>query len=312
MHPETLETIKRSASIPSMPMVATRCYEMTQDPNCDLNKLVELLGTDPGIASDILRLSNSALFGVTRQVSSLRQAMTLLGIKRIRELVLARYLVQKMQEMTTDLVDLNYYWRRSLATALLSAKFADVLSPGQRDEAFIGGLLSDLGVIVMARCMPKIYAPISANYRPHGTEDWMHAEYNLMGVSHGEVSAVVLEQWNLPVSIVDGVRYHHASHGDLPANSPGAKLAKVIGAGSVIAKILSETMDAEVAFMACAEGMDRVNLDLSILARALDGIDEQIEEMARLLDVEIMSSRIFSVISGELAKSIDARAVAAV
>lgn len=312
MHAETLETIKRSASIPSMPMVATRCYEMTQDPHCDMNKLVELLGTDPGIAADVLRLSNSALFGVTRQVSSLRQAMTLLGIKRIRELVLARYLVQKIQEMPSDLIDVNYYWRRSLATAILSAKFAEVLSPGQRDEAFIGGLLSDLGVIVMARCMPQIYAPITANYRPHGTEDWMHAEYNLMGLTHGEVSAVVLEQWNLPISVVDGVRFHHAIHGDLPSNSPGAKLARIIGAGSIIAKILSETMDADVAVKACIEGMERVNLDLPVLAKTLVGIEQQIEEMARLLQVEVIASRIFAVISSELAKAIEARTAAAV
>lgn len=312
MHAETLETIKRSASIPSMPMVATRCYEMTQDPNCDMNKLVELLSTDPGIAADVLRLSNSALFGVTRQVASLRQAMTLLGIKRIRELVLARYLVQKTQEMSSDLIDVNYYWRRSLATAILSAKFADVLSPGQRDEAFIGGLLSDLGVVVMSRCMPKIYAPIAANYRPHGTEEWMHAEYNLMGVTHGEVSSVILEQWNLPASVAEGVRYHHASHGDLPADSPGAKLAKIIGAGSTIAKILSETMDAEVAFKACVDGMERVDLDLSVLAKALPGIEQQIEEMANLLGVEVIASKIFAVICAELVKAIDARAVAAV
>lgn len=309
---ETLEAIKRSASVPSMPLVATRCYEMTQDPQCDINELVELLSTDPGIAADVLRLSNSSLFGVTRKVASLHQAMTLLGIKRVRELVLTRYLVQKTQEMTTDLIDINYYWRRSLATAILSAKFADVLSPSQRDEAFIGGLLADLGVIVMSRCMPTVYAPIVANYRPHGTEDWIHAEHNVMGVSHGEVSALILEQWNLPVSVVEGVRYHHASHGDLPANSAGARLAKIIGAGSIIAKTLSETMDAEVALKSCIEGMERVNLDVSVLAKVLDGLEKQIEDMAKLLQVEVLASRIFSVISKQLTQTIDASSAASV
>jgi HD-like signal output (HDOD) protein len=309
---ETLESIKRSASIPSMPLVATRCYEMTQDPNCDLNKLVELLSTDPGIAADVLRLSNSSLFGVTRQVGSLHQAMTLLGIKRVRQLVLTRYLVHKTQEMATDLIDFNYYWRRSLATAILSAKFAEVLSPGQRDEAFIGGLLADLGVIVMSRCMPEVYGQIVANYRPHGTEDWIHAEHNIMGVSHGEVSAMILEKWNLPVSVVEGVHYHHASHGDLPKDSAGAKLAKIIGAGSIIAKTLSETMDPDVALKACIEGMERVNLDVSVLAQALDGLDQQIEDMARLLQVEVLASRIFSVISKQLSETIGAGTAASV
>src|SRR2546423_22112 len=104
MHTQTLEAIKRSSTIPSMPLVATRCMEITQDPNCSYNDLVELLNTDPGIASDILRLANSPLFGVSRKVSVLKQAVTLLGVKRIRNLVLARYLVQSLEHAQTELI----------------------------------------------------------------------------------------------------------------------------------------------------------------------------------------------------------------
>jgi len=137
MQNETLDIIKRSASIPSMPLVATRCYEMTQNSNCDYNQLVELLSTDPGIAAGVLRLANSPLFGVTRQVSSLKHAIALLGVKRIRELVLARYLVQKTEEMACEHIDISYYWRLSVTTAILSSKFADALLPQRRDEAFM-------------------------------------------------------------------------------------------------------------------------------------------------------------------------------
>lgn len=305
MHSETLETIRRSATLPSIPIIATRCYEMTQDPNCDYNKLVDLLTTDPGIAASVLRLANSPLFGVTRQVSSLKQAIALLGVKRIRELVLVRYLVQKTEDMGGGKIDLNYYWRLSLTTAILTAKFADALAPRHRDEAFMGGLLADVGVIVLARAMPKQYGPIADRYQPHENEDWIQGEYNLLGVTHGEVSAMVLEQWNLPKTLVEAVRFHHASMKDIPANCEGAVLARIINGSSTIAKVLSQTSSADSAVQTCRDAMDRVDLDLAVLVRALDGIDVEITRMAELLGVDVLNSKVFNLICQQLAKNLE-------
>jgi len=304
MQNETLDIIKRSASIPSMPLVATRCYEMTQDSNCDYNQLVELLSTDPGIAAGVLRLANSPLFGVTRQVSSLKHAIALLGVKRIRELVLARYLVQKTEEMACEHIDISYYWRLSLTTAILSSKFADALLPQRRDEAFMGGLLADVGVLVLAKAMPDEYAPVAQGYQPHGTEDWRQGEYNLMGIGHGEVSALVLEQWNLPETMCDAVQHHHAELVDLPESKDAALLARIIGGTSDIAKILAETTPIDQAVQICQTAMDRVELDIKVLVRALEGIDEEITGMAELLQVDVLNSRVFSVLCAELIKAL--------
>lgn len=305
MHSETLETIRRSATLPSIPIIATRCYEMTQDANCDYNKLVDLLTTDPGIAASVLRLANSPLFGVTRQVSSLKQAIALLGVKRIRELVLVRYLVQKTEDMGGGKIDLNYYWRLSLTTAILTAKFADALAPRHRDEAFMGGLLADVGVIVLARAMPKQYGPIADRYQPHENEDWIQGEYNLLGVTHGEVSAMVLEQWNLPKTLVEAVRFHHTSMKDIPANCEGSVLARIINGSSTIAKVLSQTSNADSAVQTCRDAMDRVDLDLAVLVRALDGIDVEITRMAELLGVDVLNSKVFNLICQQLAKNLE-------
>ena len=305
MQSETLDIIKRSASIPSIPMVATRCYEMTQNSDCDYNKLVELLGTDPGIAASILRLANSPLFGVTRQVSSLKHAITLLGVKRIRELVLTRYLVQKTEDIGCENIDINYYWRLSVATGILAAKFAESLAPRQRDEAFMGGLLADVGVLVLARALPKQYESISLHYQPHESDDWIQGEYNLMGVTHGEVSALVLEQWNLPDALVEGVRYHHATPADMPENSPGTMLARMIGGASGIAKVLSQTSNVDSARDTCRSAMERVNLDISVLVRALDGIEEEIEKMADLLQIDVLNSKVFTLICKQLVESLE-------
>lgn len=302
MHTETLEAIKRSAAIPSMPMVATRCYEMTQDPNCNYTKLVELLSTDPGIAADILRLSNSALFGVTRQVGSLKQAITLLGMKRVRDLVMARYLVQQIEDGDSGLIDINYFWRRSLTTGILASKFADTLAPKQRDETFIAGLLADVGVMVLARALPKNYRQIAEQYKPHGSDDWMSGEYSLMGVEHGEVSAMVLEQWNLPKELAEAVRYHHTPAAEIPESVSEPVLPRIIGGASAVAKILCETSEPEAAVDACVSAMDRVELDVAVLVRVLEGIATEIQDMAKLLGIDVIDSRVFALISEQLSE----------
>lgn len=305
MHSETLETIKRSASLPSIPIIATRCYEMTQDANCDYGKLVDLLTTDPGIAASVLKLANSPLFGVTRQISSLKQAISLLGVKRIRELVLVRYLVQKTEEMPCEKIDINYYWRLSLTTAILTAKLADAVAPQHRDEAFMGGLLADVGVIVLARALPQQYAPIAARYQPHESEEWIRDEHGLMGVTHGEVTAMVLEQWNLPQTMVQAVRFHHASPKDIPADCKGAILARIINGSGTIAKVLSQTSQSASAVVTCRSAMDRVKLDVSVLIRVLDGIDEEISRMAELLGVDVLNSKVFTLICKQLVTDLE-------
>ncbi|MCG8403963.1 MAG: HDOD domain-containing protein [Phycisphaerales bacterium] len=299
---ETLTTIKRSASIPSIPMVATRCYELTQDPNCNADDLVKLLSTDPGIAASILRLANSALFGVTREVGTLQQAIALLGMRRIRELVLARYLVHKMEDAGSDLIELDYYWRRSLLSGILATKFASAALLPVRDEAFMGGLLSDVGVIVLAKSLPDTYASIAKNYQPHGTEDWLQAEYNLLGVTHGEVSALVLEQWGLPESLVEAVKHHHTSAADMPEDCAGHELARILNAAGAIAKLLCETTDAEAAIETCLQSLQKVELDPSVLLEALSDLEQEVNGMAELLGLNILSSKVFSAIGGQLAE----------
>ncbi|HPF39826.1 MAG TPA: HDOD domain-containing protein [Phycisphaerae bacterium] len=310
MQAETLESIKRSASIPSMPLVATRCYEMTQDSNCDYNKLVELLSTDPGIAASVLRLANSPLFGVTRQVSSLKHAIALLGVKRIRDLVLARYLVQKTEELQCDLIDISYYWRISVTSAILTSKFANALLPARRDEAFMIGLLADLGVLVLAQALPDQYAPIAARYQPHSGDAWMHGEYNLMGVTHGEVTALVLEQWNLPEIMCEAVKHHHSEPADLPDNADAALLARIVGGASAIARVLAQTMPVEEAVSTCRQAMDKVDLDVKVLVKALDGLDEDIAQMAELIQVDVLNSRVFAVLTKQLAENLKTSGVA--
>jgi len=260
MNAETLELLKRSAAVPSVPHVVTRFLEITQDPDFEYGDLVEVLSTDAGIASEVLRLANSALFGVTRQVTTLRQALPLLGLRRVRSLVLGRYMVQSISAGGSGKIDMSYYWRRSLASAVLSARFADALQP----------------------------------------DDVVDLEREALGVTHADVSALVLEHWQLPDLIVSAVRYHHTwpLAADLPEDV--STCARIANGSSRIAKLLCEKPEPEQVRKVCTEAMNLIGLEMSVLAGVLAKIVSDIDELAQILRVDVIPSKIYELIAGQV------------
>ena len=303
MPSDVLDALKRSAAIPSLPQVVTRFLEVIRDPDFDFDAVADVLAADPGMAADILRLVNSPLFGMTRKVSSLHQGLTLLGLRRVRSLVLGRYLVDSMGGTNMGGVDASYFWRRSLATAVMAAKFVDARLPAVRDEAFIGGLLCDTGVIVMAEAM-SAYAPVAKKYAPHQEEDICAAEAMAVGMDHCQVSAAVLEHWQLPELVTDAVALHHATEIPPDTSEEVSTVARSLQGAGAIGKLLCETSDPKPAVDVCRRAMDRVGLDLSVLARCLDEVEVEIRDLADVLRIDIIPSKVYGLLAAELSKEL--------
>ncbi len=294
MKAEILEAIKRSGAVPSMPQVVTRFLEIIQQPDFGYEELVAVLSTDPGMAADILRLSNSALFGVSRKITSLKQATTLLGPRRVRSLVLGRYMVETIGKGELGDLDASYYWRRSLTCAVLSARFADVLVPRLREEVFISALLADVGITILAQEMPTEYAPVLKLYQPHGQTDIAQAELDAVGATHAELSAVVLEYWQLPELICEAVAKHQS---DVAANTEAIQLARIICSADRIAKLLCESPELDPLADECKTAMDFIDLDLSVLMKMIEKVEADVTELAELLKLDVIASSVYNLIA---------------
>jgi HD-like signal output (HDOD) protein len=296
-----LDLVKRSAAIPSMPQVAVRFLEIIQDPDFDYREVVEILSSDPGTTSEILRLANSSLFGVTRKVTALPHAMALLGIKRVRSLVLGRYIVESLSKKGCASVDPAYYWRRSLSTAVLAARLADALMPDRREEAFISGLLADIGVVILDDTVPSKYRAIAEQYHPGGNPDLALAENVLLSTTHGEVSALVLDHWKLPETVCEAVRWHPWEMGNQGKNA----LADVIGAADRISKRLCETpVDIDAVIADCRQIAHTLNVAPETLARCLMEIEEHITDLSELLKIDVISSQIYQLIATRIGETL--------
>ena len=294
MNAKVLEAIKKSAAVPSVPQVVTRFLEIMQDPDFDYDDLVKVLSADAGTVSEILRLVNSALFGIRQKIVSLRQALTLLGPMRTRSLLVGRYLVDMMAQKQVSGLDMGYFWRRSLACSVVASRLADATAPRQRDEAFIGALLADIGVPILAEAMPETFGPIAARYAPQAVPCGAEEELEAVEVTHGEVSAMVLTHWALPDVVTKAVNLHQSLS---PGDDNVATIARIIRAADAIARLLSEIPDAEEVRTVRSHVMTFVGTPIEILINLLPSIEGDIEELAAALRIDVLPSKVYAFIA---------------
>lgn len=294
MKASVLESIKKSAAVPSMPQIVLRFLEIMQDPSFEYGDLVKVLGADAGTVSEVLRLSNSALFGVRNKIVSLQHALALLGPKRVRSLLLGRYLVDSMSGKTVEGLDMSYFWRRSVASSVIAANFAELVMPRHRDEASIGALLADVGIPILLEAFPQAYARIVAEYKPHGGLVSPEEEMDCVEATHGQVSAMVLAYWKLPEAVTKAVNLHQSPQ---PSEDTVAKIACILSASDSIARILCEIPDeAEVAAV-CTSATGLVGLETSALAKILPTIENDVEELADVLRIDVIPSNVYALVA---------------
>lgn len=294
MQAEVLETIKKSAAVPSVPQVVLRFLELMQDPNFEYRDLVKVLSADAGTVSEVLRMANSALFGVRNKVVSLQRALKLLGPKRIRSILLGRYLVDAMSKKQVSGLDMSYFWRRSLASSVVASRFAEKVIPSRRDEASIAALLADIGIPILAEALPKAYAPIVAQYQPHREPVSCEQEQEAVGVTHGEVGAMVLGFWSLPESVTQAVNLHQSAN---PGTGDTATVARILNASDRIARLLCEVCEASDIFEICSEATSLIGVDVRVVVELLPTIESDIEELAEALRIDVIPSNVYVLIA---------------
>jgi len=297
MKATVLETLKRSAAIPSMPQVVVRFLEIMQDPEFSYRDLVKVLSADPGTVSEVLRLSNSALFGVRNKVVSLQQALTLLGPKRTRSILLGRYLVDAMSKTKVEGLDMSYFWRRSLATSVMASRLAESKASRFRDEAFISGLLADIGIPILAEAFTEKYAPVVVKFCPNGESIHPEDEQEAVELTHGEVSAMVLSHWSLPDEICKAVNLHQSSH---PGDGDSATIAKMLHAADTISKALCEVSHSACVADACIEAMAMVDGDGTELLHLLPKVERDIEDLADALRIDVIPKNAYALVTENL------------
>lgn len=203
------EIAARVKSFPNMPGVATKLLVMLDDPDVSASQIEEIVRLDPGITANILKLTNSAYFGFASRISSIEQAVILLGAKRIIQLVIATC-VNTVMDKTVSGYDLpeGELWRHSIAVSVTAESLAKKLKVDASSEVFTAALLHDVGKLVLGGFVKKDITKIE-DEASRGIP-FHEAEQKVLGTDHAEVGAQILQNWSFPPQIVKAVRLHHS------------------------------------------------------------------------------------------------------
>jgi putative nucleotidyltransferase with HDIG domain len=201
----------RIKSFPTLPNVVYRVLELTSDPKTTANDLMRLIRDDLSLTTTILKVANSAFYGFSRRVRSLKQAVTILGFSEIRNIILSKAVFDSFSEFQEDKeFNIKEFWEHSVLCSLA----ANILSKYFKQptgESFVAGLIHDIGKFVMYRVFPEDYPKQVDSTRLLVFSDF-EAERKTFGFAHDEAGMMLLERWMFPEDLVTAVGYHHRIH----------------------------------------------------------------------------------------------------
>ena len=207
----TIEDLRqRVREIPPLPDIAVRLLQMSRDPEVAPRDLVDVIRYDAAITAKVLRLCNSAFYGLSRRITSLHEAMVYLGVDALVNFVLAGCLAAYCQDANHGYgLDPGQLWTHSVGCAICSQKTAERYRPALAATAFTCGLLHDLGKIILNTFVAEDFRAILDLVEKEGAA-FSEAEQRILGYTHAESGAQVAETWRLPPEIVSAIRHHHA------------------------------------------------------------------------------------------------------
>jgi len=222
------------ANLPSPPVVAVKLLKLVRRENASTDELTRVIETDPAISAKVLRIVNSAHYGLRNKISSIGHAVVLLGFAEIRNLALEVSLFEQLTgKHGRHAFDRTFFWRHCLSTAKLAQAIAAHAGHPDPSEVYVAGLLHDVGKIVT-----DVYGRITYGafliHMANSDEVMEEEERKLIGLGHDDVGAYVCAEWGLPDPIVLAIKFHHQRFGRLPLDSDARLLIAAVALANFI------------------------------------------------------------------------------
>ena len=195
-----------------VPPIAAQIMTLAQDPNSSMSIIADLICNDPALTANLLRTCNSAYFGLSRQVDSVRDAITLIGLDYIVQLVLLNSLSANfIKEPVGYGLGEGELWRHAVSSAHVAGILADRFGNSQHKHLiYTAALVKDIGKLILGRFVAFSFEQINILVQSHGYS-FNDAEQEVIGMNHEELGALVGQKWHFPPKLINIIRHHHLS-----------------------------------------------------------------------------------------------------
>ncbi len=203
------QLLRGDVDIVSLPTVYTHIVELLNHPNSSSYQLAELISKDASLTVRLLRLVNSPFYGFSGKIDSVSRAISLLGTNELSVLTLGITVIKQFQNIPSDLLNMDSFWRHSIRCGLFSKVFAAHLGEKAAEKYFIGGLLHDVGRLVLLAQMPTQYSGAIVRARQHCLPMY-RAEQDCLQTDHSIVGKLLAEKWRLSPALIRMIGSHHS------------------------------------------------------------------------------------------------------
>ena len=213
-HTTPEELISQTTELVSLPDIYVRIKSVIYDPDSTMTDVADVLSHDPAICARILKVANSAFFGVPSKVETVKAAIRLLGTQQVHDLVLAATITKTFPEIPDNLISMEDFWVNSVRCGLLAKLVAEQCNPRDGERFFLASLLHDMGHLIMYQTVPEESREALITSRQDKRP--LHlVEREIIGCDYGQVGACLMESWNFPDNWVQALRYQNE-----PAEAP--------------------------------------------------------------------------------------------
>jgi len=289
MTPALQQRLERNGRLPTLPAVALKVLELCRSDEPDIEQIARAISSDPALAVTLLRMMNSPAFGLRREVTTVHQAISLLGTVSVQTLALSFAIARDLKR--TELAGFRSFWKRSVIAAVAARAIARLQNGRNTEECFLASLMQDIGVVALGLISKQPFHGLD------GTVGDEHAacssaELAEFGCDHAEVGAWLAARWKLSPMFVAAIAYSHRP-GDIPdaLTRETKAVARVVGVAGRIADIWVRP-DAELATRIARDSAAQfLNVADDAFGALLAEIDSEVPSVAQLLDVKIGGKR---------------------
>jgi HD-like signal output (HDOD) protein len=208
--PQRIRRITESViGLPTLPTVVSKMIELVDNPRTSAASLARLISTDQSLTAKILKLANSAYYGFPREISTVNMAIVVMGFNAVRDMGLSLSVFDVFKEAAGGRsFDVTRFWEHSIGCGVASKVLARRYQQRFAGEAFVAGLLHDIGKVVLNQYLHAEFQHIMQRAGQGMALD--EAEMEAVGVGHGEIGGWLADKWRLPFVISESIRFHHA------------------------------------------------------------------------------------------------------
>lgn len=281
--PIDIKKILAGAQLPALPQSAIRLLELSQDPDNGPAEFAVPIESDPGLTGQVLKFVNSSYFGFSREISSVKLAITLVGIRTIKNFALWSAVFSLMPNPKCGPFDLKSLWQDSLRRGLFARAIGKSMGLGEAEDLFAAALLQDMAVPLLAKELPEQYRQLLED-RQDGNRRLSDLEQERFGWTHGDAAAIMAQSWSLPDYFATIIETH-------------TKFNELVESGDAEPCQLAVALSSHLPSTKDPSWNDRQDFEVgyghirgqgsSDIAELLRQVDEQFEEFAPVLKLAV-------------------------